>query len=257
MFIDWFTVLAQVINFLVLVALLKRFLYKPVLDAIDRREHRIAAQLEDARTTKQHALQQRAEFERKNIELDSQRAALLKQATDAANRERASMLDAARREHDELRARFQSILREEQELVAHEIVARAEEAAVAIARQALHDLAGESMEDRIAAVLAQRLRDAHNDGNGSVEAWAKAAQQPLVVRSAFELSATARSTIEQALRQAGAPTAPLRFELANHLIGGIEIAGNGAKLTWSFAEYLDSLEERVRTALSEVPISHG
>ena len=42
MLIDWFTVVAQVVNFLILVWLLKRFLYKPILDAIDAREKRIA-----------------------------------------------------------------------------------------------------------------------------------------------------------------------------------------------------------------------
>jgi F-type H+-transporting ATPase subunit b len=43
MLIDWFTVGAQALNFLILVWLLKRFLYKPILDAIDAREKRIAA----------------------------------------------------------------------------------------------------------------------------------------------------------------------------------------------------------------------
>jgi hypothetical protein len=50
MLIDWFTVGAQIVNFLILVWLLKRFLYKPILDAIDAREKRIAAELADADT---------------------------------------------------------------------------------------------------------------------------------------------------------------------------------------------------------------
>ena len=37
MLIDWFTVGAQALNFIILVWLLKRFLYKPILDAIDAR----------------------------------------------------------------------------------------------------------------------------------------------------------------------------------------------------------------------------
>jgi F-type H+-transporting ATPase subunit b len=48
MLIDWFTVGAQALNFLILVWLLKRFLYKPILHAIDEREKRIAAELADA-----------------------------------------------------------------------------------------------------------------------------------------------------------------------------------------------------------------
>ncbi len=45
MLIDWFTVVAQAINFLILVWLLQRFLFKPILGAIDEREKGIAAQL--------------------------------------------------------------------------------------------------------------------------------------------------------------------------------------------------------------------
>ena len=48
MLIDWFTVGAQALNFLLLVWLLKRFLYQPILDAISAREQRTALQLADA-----------------------------------------------------------------------------------------------------------------------------------------------------------------------------------------------------------------
>ncbi len=48
MLINWFTVGAQAINFLILVWLLKRFLYKPILHAIDEREKGIASQLAQA-----------------------------------------------------------------------------------------------------------------------------------------------------------------------------------------------------------------
>jgi F-type H+-transporting ATPase subunit b len=59
MLIDWFTVIAQIINFLILVYLLKRFLYKPILNAIDEREKRIASQLEDAAKQKAEAIRKK------------------------------------------------------------------------------------------------------------------------------------------------------------------------------------------------------
>ena len=79
MLIDWFTVGAQALNFLILVWLLKRFLYKPMLHAIDAREKRIAAELADAAAKKAEAQKERDEFQRKNEEFDQQRAALLEQ----------------------------------------------------------------------------------------------------------------------------------------------------------------------------------
>ena len=46
--IDWFTVVAQIVNFLTLVGLLKKFLYGPIIRAMDDRERRIASRLEEA-----------------------------------------------------------------------------------------------------------------------------------------------------------------------------------------------------------------
>ena len=63
MLIDWFTVGAQLLNFLILVWLMKRFLYQPVLDAIAAREQKIAAELADAAATKAEAHQQQDEFQ--------------------------------------------------------------------------------------------------------------------------------------------------------------------------------------------------
>ena len=97
MLIDWFTVGAQALNFLILVWLMKRFLYKPILHAIDEREKRIAAELADADAKKVEAKRERDEFQHKNDEFDQQRAALLGQATDEANAVRQRLLDEARK----------------------------------------------------------------------------------------------------------------------------------------------------------------
>ena len=113
MLIDWFTVGAQAINFLILVWLLKRFLYKPILHAIDAREKRIAAQLADAEAKKAEAEKERDAFEQKNEAFDRQRAALLKKATDEAKAERQRLLDEARRAADALGAKRQEALRDE------------------------------------------------------------------------------------------------------------------------------------------------
>ena len=88
MLIDWFTVAAQALNFLILVWLMKLFLYAPILHAIDAREKRIAAELADAAAKKAEAQKERDEFQRKNEEFDQQHAALLSKATDEAKAER-------------------------------------------------------------------------------------------------------------------------------------------------------------------------
>ena len=107
MLINWFTVIAQAINFLILVWLLKRFLYKPILHAIDEREKGIATQLAQAEAKKAEAQKDRDDFQHKNEVFDQERAALLKKATDEAKAERQRLLDEARKDADALRAKRQ------------------------------------------------------------------------------------------------------------------------------------------------------
>ena len=104
MLIDWFTVGAQVLNFLILVWLLKHFLYKPILNAIDAREKRIAAELADADAKKTEAQKERDDFQNKNKVFDEQRSALLGKAADEAKVERERLLDEARKAAESLRA---------------------------------------------------------------------------------------------------------------------------------------------------------
>src|SRR5579871_2893120 len=139
MLIDWFTVGAQAINFLILMWLLKRFLYKPILDAIDSREQKIAAELADAAAKKAEAQKEREEFQHKNEEFDQQRADLMSKAVDEVKAERQRLLDEARRAADALRTRRQDALTQEYQNLNGEISRRTSEEVFAIARKTLAD----------------------------------------------------------------------------------------------------------------------
>ena len=166
MLIDWFTVGAQALNFLILVWLMKRFLYKPILDAIDAREQRIAAELADADAKSDAAQKERDKFQHKNEEFDQQRAALLSQATDEVTAERQRLLDEARAAANDLSAKRQEALRREQESLAGEITRRTREEVFAIARKTLADLAGASLEERISDVFTAPSARAERRGKG-------------------------------------------------------------------------------------------
>ncbi len=137
MLIDWFTVGAQIVNFLILVWLLKHFLYKPILDAIDAREKRIAAELADADAKKADAEKERTDFEDKNKAFDEQRSALLNKAENEAKAERERLIGQAKKDTDNLRANHADALRGDQIRLGSEITLLAEKEVFSIARKAL------------------------------------------------------------------------------------------------------------------------
>ena len=251
MLIDWFTVGAQALNFIILVWLLKRFLYKPILNAVDAREKRIAAELADADAKKAEAQKERDEFQHKNEEFDQQRAALLSKATDEAKAERQRLLDDARKAADALSAKRQEALRSDAQNLNQAIRRRTQQEVFAIARKALTDLATTSLEERMSEVFTRRLRTMDGKAKEGIAAALKTASEPAVVRSAFDLPAAQRAAIQKALNETFSAEVPVRFETAPDLISGIELTTNGQKIAWSIADYLASLEKGVGELLKE------
>ena len=251
MLIDWFTVGAQALNFLILVWLMKHFLYKPILNAIDAREKLIATELADAAAKKAEAQKEHEEFQRKNEEFDQQRAALLSKATDEAKTERQRLLDEARKAADALSAKRQEALKNDAHNLSQAISRRTQQEVFAITRKALTDLATASLEERVGEVFTRRLREMDGKAKETLGAALKTAPEPAVVRSAFELPKDQRAAIQNAVNETFSADIHLRFETEPDLVSGIELAANGQKVAWSIADYLASLEKGVGELLKE------
>lgn len=245
MLIDWFTVGAQVLNFLIMVWLLKRFLYHPILDAIDAREQRIAKELADADAKKAEATKERTDFEQKNAAFDKEKASLLAKVTAVANTERQRLLDAARQDATVLSTKRQESLKQEALNLNQEISRRTQQEVFAIARKALSDLAGASLEERMVAIFVGRLQAMSADEKQKLTAALKAAAKPIVVRTTFDLAQPEKTTTLVAIQELLGADTEIRFETAPDLVSGIELSSDGHKVAWSIAEYLKDFENSI------------
>ena len=251
MLIDWFTVGAQALNFLILVWMLKRFLYKPILHAIDEREKRIKTELANADKKKAEAQKESDDFKHKNEEFDKQRAALLSKATDEAKAERQRLLEEARKDAAALSSKLQGALRDQEHTLHQAIRRRTQQEVFAITRKALTDLATTSLEERLGEVFTRRLREMDAQAKAGLAQSLKTASDPALVRSAFDLPAQQRAAIQNALNETFSAEIRIRFETAPDMISGIELTTNGQKVAWSIAGYLASMEESVDALMKE------
>jgi len=256
MLIDWFTVGAQLINFLILVWLLKRFLYQPILKAIDARESRIASELAEASANKAEAKAERDAFADRNEEFDRQHAERLGQAKEEVKAEHQRMMDEARQSAADLRGKQKDALEREQEALNDELIRLTRKEVFSIARRTLGDLADAGLEARMGEVFTRRLRDMDAKGKKSLAAALNTASGPAIVRSTFELPEEQRAAITNALNETLSAQVPVRFEISPALISGIEISANGQKLAWSIADYLATMENQVMELL-ESPVKTG
>jgi len=243
--IDWFTIGAQALNFLILVFFISRFLYKPILDAIDDREKRIADEIAAAADGKAKAQQERDEFQRKNEEFEQQRAALMSKAADEAGAERQRLMDEARQAAVELSLKQTQLLLDEEHKLLSSISRRTQQEVIDIARLALTDMANTSLDERMCDVFIQRLQQLDESTKLKLADAYKSSTDPSIVRSAFELPADSRSKIQSALNDVFQTSFSVQFETDPNLISGIELTTHGQKLAWSISDYLTTLQSGI------------
>jgi len=249
--ISWFTVIAQIINFLLLVWLLKRFLYKPILNAVDEREKQIAAQLKDAEEKKENAQKEQDTFKEKNDEFDRKRKELMDKAVAETAGERQKLLDVARNEANKLSADLGAALKESQENLMLEIVQKTQKEVFAITRKTLMDLSSLSLEEQSVDIFIRRLNELQGDERQKFIQTFKSGSETVLIRGAFDLPEKQQMEIKKSVSEILGRETQFQFKTAPELISGIELTAKGYKLAWSISEYLDSLENTIAETVKE------
>ncbi|PKH28006.1 F0F1 ATP synthase subunit delta [Shewanella sp. ALD9] len=245
MLIDWFTVFAQVVNFLVLIWLLKRFLYRPIINNIDAREKRIATEIADADAKSAKAEQQRNEFEQKNAEFEQQKTTRMNKLIEDTKAERAQLLETVRQEAEDLRKILQLALKNEQLNLQVALSQSAREEIFSITRKVLDDLAETSLEASMTEIFIRRLHELTDKETTDFTAAFNLSAKPILVQTAFTLPKPQCSVIKTEIEKILGHEITLQFAIEPKVISGIEISINGQKISWSINEYLRSLAKRV------------
>ena len=247
--IDWLTVIAQIINFLILVWLLKRFLYQPVINAMDQRERRITERLQEARQREQAAEQSKQSYQDKMTELERDRDTLMDEARQSVEATRQELLEEARTEATDKRNRWQHQVLEEKQNFLRSLKHQAGESIQQIARQALADLAGTELEEEIIQSFIQRLKSLDEESRQAI-----ATAESATITTSFELDATTQGLLTRTLHEQLDKKMDILYQTSRELISGIELSVAGHRLSWSLADYLQELEQRMQQQLEAV---HG
>jgi len=243
MLINWFTVVAQIVNFLVLVALLKRFLWGRLTAAIDQRENRIAARLAEAEEKNQQAEKLKDQVRAEEAALGEKHDQIIRQAQHEAEDERNAMIQRAREEVRGLEARWHEDLEREQSAFLNHLKRRAATEMLTVIRRALSDLACSDIQDCATRTFLEKIRKL------DPSALRDLINKELVVLSAQEVPAAAQHEIQAALEERlGTPLA-LQFQRSPSMAWGIELRGNGRRVGWTPESYIESLEENLKEAL--------
>ncbi|HTS49019.1 MAG TPA: hypothetical protein VMH05_13810 [Bryobacteraceae bacterium] len=243
MLINWFTVVAQIVNFLVLVALLKHFLWGRLVAAIDQREKRIAGRLAEAEEKDKEAERLKEQARAEEASLADKHDQIIRQAQHQAEEERSAMIQRARDEVRSLEARWHEDLEREQAAFLDNLKRRAAAEMLTVIRRALSDLACTNIQECATHTFLEKIKKL------DAAALRDLVGKELTVLSAVEVPGPEQHEIQAALEERlGAPV-PLQFQRAPAMAWGIELRGNGRRIGWTPDSYIESLEENLKQAL--------
>jgi F-type H+-transporting ATPase subunit b len=249
MLIDWFTLIAQLINFLILAWLLKRFLYHPIVKALDAREKKIASELQHAAMVEEEAKKSMAEWKQKNDEFEKNRMTIMQQAVKEADDKKAELFIEAHKEYENLRARLDESLHNEQKNLQQEIIDRISNEVFSMAEKVLAELADVTLEDRIVKVFCERLQKTEEVDIKEMTGLFRQSNHPPIIRSVFTLTPENCERVKKTVMEVFSIDTNIVFETDAGLISGLELSMNGHSIKWNIKAYLDGLKVTVEADL--------
>lgn len=250
MLIDWFTVVAQLINFVILLVALKYLLYDRVLEAMDRRRKRIDQRAEEAEAKKEEAESRAEQLQEERAELEHQRDRLMEEARERAREREEELLEDARGRIEEQERRWRESLGEEQSQLLDDLERGTLDAAIALSRRALKDLANKDLEVAIVDRFLVLLQELSDETRQRLE---EAVDEEAHVRvtSGFDLSGSDRDEIRQIIKGLTETAVDIDWRTDDEIGAGLSMVIGDHEISWDFSDYVDEVAERLEQRLRE------
>ena len=231
--LDLTTFILEIVNFAILLWLLQRFLYRPVMDVISRRQEMVKKTMADAEATREQASTLQAQFENRladwEREKERSRAALQETLEAEADRQRQALKQELQAEREKHSAREQRRLQE----IRHQGEREALAQGARFATRILSEVAGPELEAKLVMFLLQELRQLPADRVQELQRGLQE-EEPLQVLSAYTLDAEQRAALRRVLSGLAGGDRVIDFVEVPELVAGLRIQSD----TWTFGANL-------------------
>ncbi|WP_319779482.1 ATPase [Maridesulfovibrio sp.] len=237
MLLDWFTIIAQIVNFFVLIALLRLFLYKPIVTAMQQRKERLALETQTLLKDRAEAKALSAELRRRHEDLENRESRVMAEIHAEAEKWRQLAMDSARGEIEIMRREWLAALEREKESAALNLRKKIVHEVSATAARIVQDLSGSDFEQLILNGFMQRIdAEARNIDCGNSE---------ILIRTGFKHTGLQEQSIRQLLEELFPVRNERIFSTDPGLGLGIELIAGDRKWEWNMNSYVAELEQKI------------
>jgi F-type H+-transporting ATPase subunit b len=246
--IDWVTTGAQIANFVVLLWLLQRFLYRPILKAVDRREAEISKRLDVAAAAVEDAKKQSDILQQERTNLANERQSILNAAREEADQLRETLREEVNLEIEADHLNMKKGLEAERRAFAKEIAGVAVHRVSVLAEKVLGDLADTSLERQIVSTFLEELA-----GLSKVKQRRlidRIEKDGAIISSSRALTRADKQRLQRALAKLSDTQFETKFQTDASLQAGLRLQIGGHIQEWSVDKYLRDFEANMNAALN-------
>lgn len=237
---DWFTLVAQLVNFAILLVLLRLFLYQPIQNVIAQREERIMAVQAEAASAREEARAAVDSVRREREALEEELRQRRAEAARDSELERERRLGLVEQELSEARAAAERALERDRSELVTELTQRTSQLVVGELRRALTQLADTQLETETVAVMRRRVSELDD---ATLAALREAATgDEVIVTTAFPVTSELKAELTAVVSELAVAAITPRFEVDKNLIFGATIRFGPYRVGWEAEGFAHDLE---------------
>ena len=240
--ISWFEIVAQIINFFIILFILQKLLYKPVLKAMAQRQERIEKAQVEADAKMKDATELMDAYDKKIEDIQKEKSEILEEARTQAQEKKESLLASYQKEAEAKRHAYLKEVEEEKESFTRHLRNSLGEGAVKIAAHILSTLSSKDLEDEVLRAFVsdlKNLKESIPDFEPSKE------QERVQVHSFKALSQKEKAAIEDALKGQLQNVKEIEYETDPALVLGYALYLQSYTVHTNIKNYLDEIEKEI------------
>ena len=251
--VDLLTLVAQIINLLILIWLLKRFLYKPVLNMLKERQALIDNEIDRARQAKQNAIAEEAKYQEKVAAFDADRDKMFAQMQSEVDSLREKLTIEAKEDVSRLRQTWKNELEQEKQAFDISIQNAIVKNFKLFASDALSDMAGVELDALVFEKFKEQIQKMDQTQLNQFIQSALSAKQ-IVVTTDSRLDVPTRESLKDFLFSTFKLDEKIKclFKVDANLICGIQVQSEEQIISWNLQNYLESFENNMDAAFNEL-----
>ena len=244
--ISWFEIIAQIVNFFIILLILQKLLYKPVMKAMAQRQERIQKAQIEADAKMKEATELVAAYDKKTEEIESEKKAILESARTEARDKKESLLVEYQKEADSKRQLYLKEIEDEKESFLRHLRKNLGESAVKIASRILSALSSKELDGEVFETFLSDL----NDLSKSVPDPGELKEETQIqVHSFRALTKSEKKTVEEILKKQLPNVQEIDYETDPSLMMGYALYLETYTIHTNIKNYLDEIEKDIIESL--------